>query len=64
MAILLNVATHIDCNTFQWTADCDLAFKHLKLQLAKAPVMIPPNWELDFHVFVDASDVATGSVLI
>ena len=26
--------------------------------------MIPPNWDLDFHVFVDASDVAVGSVLM
>lgn len=26
--------------------------------------MISPNWELDFHVFVDVSYVAIGSVLM
>ena len=49
---------------FTWTAECDLAFRRLKQQLVKAPVMIPPNWDLDFHVFVDASDVAVGSLLM
>ena len=55
---------HFDCKAFQWTSECDLAFRRLKLQLAKAPVMVPPNWGIDFHVFVDASDVAIGSVLM
>ena len=26
--------------------------------------MIPPNWGVDFHVFVDALNVAIGSVLM
>ena len=26
--------------------------------------MVPPNWDQPFHVFVDAFDVAIGSVLM
>ena len=32
--------------------------------LAKAPIVQPPQWDLSFHVFVDASDVAIGAVLM
>ena len=29
-----------------------------------APVVQPPDWTKSFHVFVDASDIAIGSVLM
>ena len=32
--------------------------------LSQAPVVQPPDWTRDFHVFVDASDVAIGIVLM
>ena len=47
-----------------WSDDCDQAFRRLKVMLAKAPIVQPPQWDLPFHVFVDASDVAIGSVLM
>ena len=28
-----------------------------------APVLVPPNWDLPFHVYVDASNIASGCVL-
>lgn len=62
--IPLNEAIHIDSKGFQWRESCDLAYRRLKIQLSKALVMIPPNWRVDFHIFVDASDVAIGSVLM
>ena len=43
---------------FEWSRECDKAFQTLKLMLAKAPIVQPPQWDLPFHVFVDASDVA------
>lgn len=38
------------------------AFNTLK-KLVTTPILIPPNWEKDFHVYVDASNVAIGLVL-
>ena len=32
--------------------------------LSQAPVVQPPDWTKSFHVFVDASDIAIGSVLM
>ena len=47
-----------------WTDDCNKSFCRLKVMLAKAPIVQPPQWDLPFHVFVDALDVAIGSVLM
>ena len=41
-----------------------MAYRHLKLQLSKAPIMVPPNWAQPLHIFVDALDHAVGSVLM
>jgi hypothetical protein len=49
---------------FSWTEEEDKAFAALKLLLTCAPVVQPPDWNREFHVFVDASDIAIGSVLM
>ncbi|MCO5592415.1 hypothetical protein L7F22_046418 [Adiantum nelumboides] len=54
LAIPINQAAHAKVS--EWTLECDLAYRRLKIQLSKAPIMIPPNWDRDFHVFVDASN--------
>jgi hypothetical protein len=46
-----------------WGQDCEVAFITLKEKLSTAPVLIPPNWDKPFHVYVDASNVALGCVL-
>jgi hypothetical protein len=46
-----------------WTEECTIAFNKLKTRLSKAPVLIAPNWEKPFEVYVDASNFAIGSVL-
>jgi transposase InsO family protein len=46
-----------------WTSACTHAFNALKRKLVTAPILIPPNWDKDFHIYVDASNVALGSVL-
>ena len=46
-----------------WTSACTNAFNTLKRKLVTTPILIPPNWEKDFHIYVDASNVAIGSVL-
>jgi hypothetical protein len=35
----------------------------LKQKLVSAPILVPPNWDKDFDVYVDASNVAIGSIL-
>ena len=49
---------------FRWTETKDEAYKSLKVMLLYAPVVQPPDWSQPFHVFVDASDLANGSVLM
>jgi hypothetical protein len=46
-----------------WTDECTVAFEKLKRRLSKAPVLIAPNWDKPFEVYVDASNFAIGSVL-
>jgi hypothetical protein len=43
---------------FRWTLECDKAFDILKEKLSIAPILIFPNWEIEFHVHVDASGIA------
>jgi hypothetical protein len=46
-----------------WGQDCEVAFITLKEKLSTAPVLILPNWDKPFHVYVDASNIALGCVL-
>jgi hypothetical protein len=46
-----------------WTEECTQAFEELKKQLTNAPILVAPRWTEKFHVYVDASNVAMGSVL-
>ena len=47
----------------EWTPECTEAFHVLKERLVTAPILIPPCWTKRFHVYVDASSVAIGSIL-
>ncbi|XP_019057368.1 PREDICTED: LOW QUALITY PROTEIN: uncharacterized protein LOC109116428 [Tarenaya hassleriana] len=50
--------------TFDYTADCDVAFQTLKTALTSAPIIQPPDWDLPFEIMCDASDYAVvGAVL-
>ena len=49
---------------FQWAETEEKAYQAVKVMLLQAPVVQPPDWSKSFHVFVDASDVAIGSVLM
>lgn len=48
---------------FQWIEDCDRAFSNLKAISTHAPILKGPNWELPFHIHIDASKYAIGVVL-
>src|SRR5262249_16353871 len=48
---------------FVFSELCLEAFKVLKDKLINAPIMIAPDWNLEFEIMCDASDSAVGSVL-
>jgi len=49
--------------SFNFDDECLNAFNLLKTSLVSAPIIITPNWELNFEVMCDASDYAVGAVL-
>ena len=48
---------------FEWAQECEESFQWLKDKLGSYPVLRPPNWDVPFHVYCDASAVAVGSAL-
>ena len=48
---------------FFFDEDCLLAFNVLKEKLVTAPIIVAPNWSLNFELMCDASDYAVGAVL-
>ena len=49
---------------FVWTDNCQKSFEKLKAILKSAPVLLAPNFDKEFKLAVDASDVGAGSVLL
>ena len=50
-------------NYFLFDNDCLVAFEKLKENLINAPIIIAPNWKIDFELMWDASDYAVGAIL-
>jgi hypothetical protein len=48
---------------YVWTKSCQKAFEEVKKRLTTTPILITPNWSMDFHVHCDASNIAIGAVL-
>ncbi|CAJ2658862.1 unnamed protein product [Trifolium pratense] len=55
---LLNKGT-----SFKIDDECLPAFNELKERLVTAPIIIAPDWTLEFELMCDASDYAVGAVL-
>ena len=49
---------------YNWSPDCDVAFKTLKQKLISAPVLTPPDESKPYEVFYDASLQGLGGVLM
>jgi hypothetical protein len=49
--------------SFNFDSSCLISFEELKQRLITAPVIIAPDWTLDFELMCDASDYAVGAVL-
>lgn len=48
---------------FNWSSDCEIAFKELKEKLISAPILKYPDWNKEFILTTDASNYAYGAVL-
>lgn len=49
---------------FQWSEQCQYAFKAVKALLCSAPVLTAPNFSYPFKLEVDASALGAGAVLL
>jgi hypothetical protein len=49
---------------FVWSEVCEIAFRQLKAFLSCSPVLKAPDFEKEFKLAVDASDVGVGGVLL
>ena len=49
--------------TFNWTAECDAAFKLLKERLMENPVLISPQVDKDYIIHCDASKYSYSGIL-
>ena len=49
---------------FSWTKDCDESFKKIKCVLMNTPVLSAPNFDKQFKLTVDASDIGIGEALL
>ena len=48
---------------FIWADECEAYFHKLKKTLSTTPILKAPNWDLVFHVHVDASNFAIRAIL-
>ena len=60
IAVPLTSLTQKDA-MFEWTEQQERSFKELKESLTKHPILRNPNWDRQFHIATDASDIAVVS---
>ncbi len=48
---------------FIWTTECQKAQDQIKQKYMEALILIPPNWQLEFHVHTNASLLVIGAML-
>ena len=49
---------------FVWTQTCQIALDRIKRIMTSPPVLVAPNYEKEFILYCDASDVAIGASLM
>ena len=48
---------------FDFDELCKVAFDEIKSRLVTTPIMVTPDWNMDFEIMCDVSDYAMGAVL-
>ena len=49
--------------SYNWTKECQHAFKSLCASLARPPTLAFPDWNKEFYIEADACNVSVGGVL-
>ena len=49
---------------YEWTQECQGIFDTLKAKMASMPILVFLDWNKEFHVYIDASSIALGVVLV
>ena len=52
-----------ETRTFIWTSACQEAFDRVKAILLSSPVLIAPDFDKQFKLYMDVSDVDDGAML-
>jgi hypothetical protein len=42
------------CEVFEWIEECQNVWEEIKNWYVQAPILITPNWELEFHLHTNA----------
>jgi hypothetical protein len=48
---------------FIWITKCQEAWDQIKKKYMETPILILPNWQMEFHAHTDASLLAIGAML-
>ena len=48
---------------FDWTTECKNAYQYIKTLYQNALILIGVDWNLEFHLHTDASNIAVGAML-
>jgi len=51
-------------NFFEWIKECQNVWEEINNRYIQALNLINPNWELEFHIHTNASQLVIGAILI
>ncbi len=49
--------------TFLWTKECQKAWEWIKHKYIETLILMSSNWQVEFHVHIDASLLVVGAAL-
>jgi hypothetical protein len=49
---------------FRWGAEQQQAFEEIKEYLARPPVLVPPQWDMSFYIYLSVGDTSIASVVV
>jgi hypothetical protein len=62
MASIIELMRNIE--QFLWTLECQITWDLIKQKYVEAPILISPNWDVEFLVYKNASLLVVGAMLV